>query len=177
MKRSIIMACLLSLSLTFSGCGETEESKALEAYREQMDAVFTNITDIHATMNAIDADSETATTQLLDCFDSLQTELNTMAEITVPDQFAGIEDLADEAAENMVQANALFHESFGNGSYNEYKAEAANEYYARVNKRLQIILQLFHGETPDLEGVTVTMESPDSVLSSGGETSDTEASE
>ena len=56
----------------------------------------------------------------------------------------------------MTTANEMYHEAFSNGSYNEYIAEAADEYYARVNKRLQFIILILHNETPEGDGVTVT---------------------
>ena len=150
---------LLTMTMVLTSCGKSQESEELKTYRTQMDTVFQNISDINDTMNNIDTESETATDDLLSCFDSLESELSGMADLTAPSQFSSVDKLADEAYENMTTANELYHEAFSNGSYNEYTAEAASEYYARVNKRLQYIIQILHGETPEGDGVTVTMES------------------
>lgn len=158
-SRFITTIFFLAVTIILTSCGKSQESEELKAYRTQMDTVFQNISDINDTMNTIDTESETATDDLLSCFDSLETELSGMAEFTAPTQFSSIDKLADEAYENMTTANELYHEAFSNGSYNEYTAEAASEYYARVNKRLQYIIQILHGETPEGDGVTVTMES------------------
>lgn len=150
---------LLIGSLLLTSCGNSQEAEQLKAYRTEMDTIFQSISDINDTMNNIDTESETATDELLSCFDSLEAELSAMSQLTAPDQFSSIDQLADEALENMTTANELYHDAFSNGSYNEYTAEAAGEYYARVNKRLQYIIQILHGETPEGDGVTVTMES------------------
>lgn len=150
---------LLTGSLFLTSCGKSQEAEQLKTYRTEMDTIFQNISDINDTMNNIDTETETATDDLLSCFDSLEAELSAMSQLTAPDQFSSIDELASEALENMTTANELYHEAFSNGSYNEYTAEAASEYYARVNKRLQYIIQILHGETPEGDGVTVTMES------------------
>ena len=158
-SRSFILCFLFMMSLALTSCGKSQDSGELQTYRTQMDTAFQNISDINETMNSIDTESETATDDLLACFDSLETELSDMATLTAPSQFSSVDKLADEAYENMTTANELYHEAFSNGSYNEYTAKAAGEYYARVNKRLQYIIQILHGETPEGDGVTVTMES------------------
>jgi len=157
--KGLIFITAVLVALALSGCGESKESAALKQYHSDMETVLQNISDINTAMNSIDAQSETATDELLSCFDSLEAEFSTMAGLTAPNQFSSIDELADEAMENMISANEMYHEAFSNGSYNEYIAEAADEYYARVNKRLRFIIQILHGETPEGDGVTVIIDS------------------
>ncbi len=151
----LTMALALTL-FTLGGCGKQAKPDKLEEYHSQMETILNNIADINDSMNQIDPDAETAVDELLSCFDSLQTEFGAMADLSAPEQFSSIDELADEALENMITANEMYHEALSNGSYNEYIAEAADEYYARVNKRLQYIILILHNETPEGDGVTVT---------------------
>lgn len=53
-------------------------------------------------LNNIDPESDTAMEDMLTALDDLAAEFNTLAEIEVPRQFSAIENLADEAGDNMV---------------------------------------------------------------------------
>lgn len=155
-KKLTMLLVLGTLCITLSGCGESKTSNELKEYRTQMETILGNISEINSNMNDIDESSEAAVEELLSYLDSLEGEFASMAELTAPSQFSSIDELADQAYDNMVTTNEMYHEAFSNSSYNEYVAEAALEYYERVNKRLQIIIQLLHGETPEGDGVTVT---------------------
>lgn len=149
----MILICTMSLLLT--GCGNKQE---LKSYEEQMSTFFTNIAELDSGMNEIDASADDAHTQLLDYLDSIETEFNHLAALEVPDEFLSVETLADEAAENMSQAVALYHQVFENETYDSTTASVADEYYARANVRLQYIISILHGEIPEGDNVTVTME-------------------
>ena len=55
-------------------------------------------------------------------------------------------------------ANDLYHQLFESETYDAAVANAAFEYYSRANVRLQYIVAILHGEIPEGENVTITME-------------------
>lgn len=149
--------CILSAVWLAAGCGKDE---TLTAYEEQMTVFFDNISELNANMNAVDVSDEAgAQNELLGCLDTLEAEFNRLAEAEVPDDFSSVESLANEAAENMTQAVALYHQLYEGEQYDAALANAANEYYSRANIRLQYIISILHGEIPEGENVTVTMDS------------------
>ena len=121
-----------------------------------MDNFFLEVETIHNTMNSIDPESETALDELFECLDDLDLLFASMAELEVPSDFSNVEELADEASENMTLAVENYHNAYSNDSYNAYTAGTANEYYARANKRLQYIIDILHGELPEGNDVVIT---------------------
>ena len=148
--------CFLFSLLFVTGCGKDEK---LTAYEEQMTLFFDNISELNANMNSVDVSDEvTAQAELLGYLDALETEFNSLAALEVPEDFISVESLADEAAENMTQAVALYHQLYESETFDTTLANAANEYYSRANIRLQYIISILHGEIPEGENVTVTMD-------------------
>lgn len=145
-----LSALLLAVSLT--GCGEDPK---LTKFKNDIEAFCNDIATIDANMNSIDAASESAPDELLDYLDQLEQSFKVLAEISAPEEYAYIEDLADEASAYMTTAVSSYHEAFGDNSYNEYTAEYARENYERAYLRVTVILQLLHGEDINIEGVTV----------------------
>lgn len=141
--------------LFLAGCGEDE---ALNTYQEDMETFFEHMAEFHENMNAIDVSEEDYVTQLLSYLDALDAEVAWMAELEVPEQFAVVEDLADEASENMRQAVSYFHMAYEAEEFMPNYEEAAREYYKRANLRIQYIIMLLHGEIPEGEGITYTEE-------------------
>ena len=88
-----------------------------------------------------------------------------MAELEVPEQFSAVDDLADEASENMRQAVSYFHMAYEAEEFMPNYEEAAREYYERANLRIQYIIMLLHGEIPEGENITYTEE--DSIFGGG----------
>lgn len=160
-KIAIICTGLLC-GLWLMGCGEDE---TLTAYQEDMNTFFEHLADFDENMNAIDADADDATQQLLSYLDQLQAEITWMAELETPDQFSAADSLADEADENMRQAVALYHSAFESEIFDEAMAEAAKQYYDRANLRIQYIRMILHGQIPEGEGITYTEEN--SILGGG----------
>lgn len=154
MKYKIIGVCLL-LALLLTACGEDE---ALNAYLEDMNTFFSRAAEYNENMNAIDRNSDTAMLELLGYLDALEEDIAWMAELEVPEQFSAAESLADEAAENMEQAVALFHKACDGETFDDATAQAAIEYYNRTNIRIQYIITILHGEIPEGEGVIYTEE-------------------
>lgn len=149
--------CFFVSTFFLVGCGK---SKELESYKEQMNTFFDNITKLDANMDAIDVsvDEAAAQEEMLGYLDTIEVEFNNLAALEVPEDFASVETLADEAAENMTQAVALYHQLFDSETYDAAVANAAFEYYSRANVRLQYIVAILHGEIPEGENVTITLE-------------------
>ena len=137
------------------GCGKNQ---ALEQYQADMTTFFEQISMYNDGMNSIDASAEDATNRILDYLDKVEEEIAWMAQLEVPSQFSAVEDLADEADENMKQAVALYHQAYEGDIFDEAVAQAAKEYYDRANIRIQYIITILHGEIPEGEGVTYTEE-------------------
>ena len=154
MKKYKIMGVCLFLVFLLTACGEDE---TLTAYQEDMNTFFERAAQYNENMNAIDRDSDTAVVELLGYLDAFAEDIEWMAGLEVPEQFSAAESLADEADENMKEAMTLFHAAY-DGSYDEASAQAAREYYDRVNIRIQYIIVILHGEIPEGEGVTYTEE-------------------
>ncbi len=144
------------------GCGKNQ---ALEQYQADMTTFFEQISMYNDGMNSIDASAEDATNRILDYLDKVEEEIAWMAQLEVPSQFSAVEDLADEADENMKQAVALYHQAYEGDIFDEAVAQAAKEYYDRANIRIQYIITILHGEIPEGEGVTYTEEN--SILGGG----------
>ena len=144
------------------GCGKNQ---ALEQYQADMTTFFEQISMYNDGMNSIDASAEDATNRILDYLDKVEEEIAWMAQLEVPRQFSAVEDLADEADENMKQAVALYHQAYEGDIFDEAVAQAAKEYYDRANIRIQYIITILHGEIPEGEGVTYTEEN--SILGGG----------
>lgn len=157
MIKRVVSACAgLVCGLLLTACGKDE---ALTTYQEDMNTFFEHIAEYNDGMNAIDASDEDAIDQLLSYLDQLQAEIKWMAELEVPDRFSAVDDLADEADENMQQAVSLYHQAYESEVFDEARAQAAREYYDRANIRIQYIITILHGEIPEGEGVTYTEES------------------
>lgn len=150
-NKLVVLCVVLLCGLWLTGCGEDEQ---LTAYQEDMNTFFAHIADIDEGMNAIDATTDDAKQQLLSYLDQLQAEITWMAELETPDQFSMVDSLADEADENMRQAVALYHSAYEAEVFDEALAQAAREYYDRVNLRIQYIRMIFQGEIPEGEGIT-----------------------
>lgn len=148
--RMLFAAVLASIMLT--ACGEDPE---LTRFRQSMDEFCTKVSQIDNSINNIDAESENATQELLAYLDELDLVFQTFAKLDFPEEFDYLEDLAEESSECMTEAVKSYHEAFSNGSYNQYIAEYAKEYYSRAYKRVQIIITFLHGEKPDDADLTI----------------------
>lgn len=162
LKRLIKLILCLLCALFLTGCGEDE---ALNAYQKDMETFFEHMAEFDENMNAIDVSQEDYVTQLLSYLDEMDAEVAWMAELEVPEQFSTVDDLADEASENMQQAVSYFHMAYEAEEFNPNYEEAAREYYKRANLRIQYIIMLLHGEIPEGEGITYTEE--DSIFGGG----------
>lgn len=146
--RKQALSFILSVSLTalvLTGCG-SDAADELSTYQASMNTFCDNISYLNDQINALDGTGESDVETLLGHLDTLDEQFAQMAELTVPDKFATIDHLADEASENMSMAVTYYHEAYDSGTYNPSYGDAAYEYYTRANVRLGYILQILHGE-------------------------------
>lgn len=148
MKRNIFFLPLLCLFLILclTGCGKKDA--ALESYRTNMEQFFENVKILDSSINAIDPDSESATADLLYLLDAMDTSFAQMALLEVPDSFPGVEELADQASENMSQAVSYYHQAY-DGEFDASAENVAYQYYERANLRFQYIASILHGDIPE----------------------------
>jgi len=152
-KRKFLLLAIL-LGMMLSGC-QKETNDELESYKESMSSFYDKLSYLDEAINGIDPESETAVAQLLGYLDEMNEAYKSMAELTIPDEFSGISDIAVEAADYMEMADQFYHEAYDNefDSDTEY---LAGQYYQRACSRVLVMLQVLHGEVPSGEGVTVT---------------------
>jgi len=141
--------------LVLCACGKDEQ---LEEYKTQMSLFFDQIAELDSNMNAIDASAEDAVGQLLSYLDAAEAAFEHLADLEVPKEFGSVENLADEAAENMTQAVSFYHQLYEAEDYDSHVAMMADEYYKRANIRLQYIISILHGEMPEGDNVRIIMD-------------------
>ncbi|MBD5471624.1 MAG: hypothetical protein HDR20_01595 [Lachnospiraceae bacterium] len=137
------LLCFIMFSLT--GCGKDDK---IENYKANMNQFFENIRIFDSSINAIDPNSETATTELLSLLDSMNTSFSQMASLEVPESFPGVEDLATQASEYMSEAVSFYHQAY-DGEYDATLEDVARQNYERANLRLQYIVSILHGDIPE----------------------------
>ena len=152
--RAFCLAGCLSL-LLLSGCGKDQE---LEQFYSEMESFTERANQNFQTLSGIDPSSENAVDELLAAMDSLAETFTVLAEISVPEEFASSEEIADEASSYMTEAVALYHEAYADGGYSENTAATAQENYDRAVMRMNVISEVLQGETPTDAAVTVTTE-------------------
>ncbi len=151
-KRFLLLFAVLVIAISATGCGEGPK---LAKFRNDMDSFCQDISEIDTNINNIDASSESARDELLGYLDQLDQSFKVLADMSVPEEFSYIEELADEASSYMTTAVASYHEAYSNNSYNEYTAEYARENYERACKRVTVMIKLLHGENISDADVTV----------------------
>nr|WP_304955034.1 hypothetical protein [uncultured Acetatifactor sp.] len=143
-KISVIFPALF-IAVILTACGEDTE---LSRFRKSMDDFCTRISEIDDSINHIDAQSDAAVTELLDCLDDLDSTFQDFAQLDFPQEFDYLENLADESSEYMTEAVKSYHDAYGSDNYDEYTAEYAKQNYSKAYKRIQIIISFLHGEEP-----------------------------
>lgn len=145
-KRCLSFIFILLFTINLCGCGK---NATLENYKANMNQFFENIKVIDSSINSIDANSETATSQLLTLLDTMDTSFAQMASLEVPDSFPGVEQLADEASSYMTEAVSYYHQAFDGEIYDANSADIARQNYERANVRIQYIITILHGDIPE----------------------------
>ncbi len=142
-KAAFLLGCML---LLLTGCGK---DAALENYKANMNQFFENIRIIDSSINALDPNSETATSDLLALLDSMDTSFSQMASLEVPDGFPGVAELAAEASEYMSEAVSYYHQAYEADPYDATLEDIARQNYDRANVRFQYIVSIIHGNIPE----------------------------
>lgn len=156
-----IAALLCCLMLGITGC---KGDDSIDNYKANMTQFFENIEIYDSSINAIDPNSETATTDLLRLLDSMDTTFAQMASLEVPEGFPGVEELADEASLYMSDAVSCYHQAYDN-EYDSVMEEVAYQYYQQANIRFQYIVSILHGDIPEEIFVYEDEEAADETLS------------
>ncbi|MBR1931972.1 MAG: hypothetical protein IJ833_10995 [Lachnospiraceae bacterium] len=155
-RRFLCFGCAILAALALCACGRDSE---ITQFKDAIDSFCTNISTIDTAINNIDAESDTAASELLLHLDELDAEFKTFGELDFPDEFNYLEPLADESSTYMTEAVSSYHEVYkDDSSYNTSNAAYAKENYARAYKRVQIIIAFLHGEDPENMGLIITEE-------------------
>lgn len=144
-KKFLTLSLVFVMIFSLAGCGADPE---LTRFKKDMDTFFTALADLDEAINSIDPDSISATTELLSYLDQEDEQFKILAEMPVPEEFAYLDPLMDEASSYMTEAVDSYHEAYSNNSYNEYVAAYAYENYLRAYKRVQYIIDVLHGNLP-----------------------------
>lgn len=160
-KKTYLLTAVLLVSALLAGCGKNAE---LDKFYSEMDDFTAQVNISFDNLNSVDPESETGVEDMLAAMDDLAAQFTVLADIEVPRQFSAVEDLADEAGENMTEAARLYREAYADEEYNENVASAALEYYNRAVKRLNYISLILQGEMPTDDSITIITEMMPPVL-------------
>lgn len=145
-------------SARFCSFGRLRQNAELDKFYSEMDDFTAQVNISFDNLNSVDPESETGVEDMLAAMDDLAAQFTVLADIEVPRQFSAVEDLADEAGENMTEAARLYREAYADEEYNENVASAALEYYNRAVKRLNYISLILQGEMPTDDSITIITE-------------------
>ncbi len=158
--RKFVLTLLICLALT--GCGEQEgKNPDLVKFEENINAICDSIVAIDNEINSIEFSYEDedrykdAKDALIEQLNLLEKEFIKFSEIDFPADYDYLEKMADEAGAYMTEAVNSYTLMYGDDGYTVNMEEYANENYSRAYKRINIILALLRGETPDEEGLTI----------------------
>lgn len=144
-KRYIIIITFLLMTMILGGCGSDPE---LARFKTNFENFCANVVTLDTSINNIDPEAENAITKLLKYINQMDEQFTAMAGLEFPEEFAYLEELADEAAEYMSEAAEAYEKAYSGETYDEAMNEYATKNYKRAYKRLQIILIYLHGEEP-----------------------------
>lgn len=157
---NIIIISILTLALT--GCGyKTEEEKALATFSNSIKSFTNTVLSIDMQMNEFDVTDEKAREDFLIMFDNLESEFQSLANLSAPEQYLSIEPLADEASENMSLAVSYFHSAYEADEFNATDANIAHQYYDRAMTRIEYIGYILSGEIPEDDNVIIHEDTSD----------------
>ncbi len=142
-KRLLIVLSVLTFVLC--GCSNPEEDKQLAVYKANMELFFQNVETLNDNINMINPEDESSSSELLGYLDSLNTNFQQMAQLTVPPELDALSQLAINASNDMNEAVKLYKVAY-EGEYSSVDAETAFLYYKRANSELKSIVKIIHGE-------------------------------
>jgi hypothetical protein len=155
----------LLAAVILTACGGNDDDE-ISRFKDEVDTFCLSISDLGTKIDNVDAESETAIEEILGYIDEMDEEFKSFAEVDFPEQFDYLESIADEASEYMSTAAESFRDAYTNEEYDEemFKAEYeyARENEARAYKRIQIIITILHGESPESVGLVTSDEQTES---------------
>ncbi|MCR5127127.1 MAG: hypothetical protein K6B69_03395 [Lachnospiraceae bacterium] len=126
-----------------TACGNTKTDPALEKYRSDMSSFSSTVSSLGQAINAIDPSSPTASAELLNDLDQMNTAFRNMAALTIPDEYSDVATLVYEASAYMNDAASLYHDAYGDNGYNDEYATQAQNQYQNAMQRVSSIGQYF----------------------------------
>lgn len=160
-----ILLTAISMSVCLFGCGGSanNDEQALADFSSEIADFTEYIKEADAQMNSLDTTDKASIDSFLEILDNMDEEFKKLSELDAPNQYQDVENLADEASENMSLAVSCYHTFFENEQFSEQDANIAYEYYTRAMKRVKYIgYMLAGGEIPEEENVTIYEEANDS---------------
>lgn len=134
---------LIILCALLTACGNAKTDPALEDYRTNMSSFSSTISSLGRAIDSIDPNSATASAELLNDLDQMNTAFQNMAALTIPADYSDVETLVYEAAAYMNDAASLYHDAYGENGYNDEYATQAKTQYDNAMQRLTSIGQYF----------------------------------
>ncbi len=129
---TIFLAFMILFSgLTLTSCGNLP-SQETSAYQNDMTDFTNKIVELGENINRIDADSETAVSELLSYYDEMDAAFFSLTEMDIPDEYADAEILAERASKYMTQAVLYYHTAFESETFDDMALETANTYYEKA---------------------------------------------
>ncbi|MCM1103548.1 MAG: hypothetical protein NC409_05525 [Clostridium sp.] len=123
---------VLSVVLTsLTSCGNIQ-SQETSLYQNDMTNFTNTIVAIGENINQIDADSDTAVSELLAYYDEMDEAFLSLTEMDIPSEYADAEILAERASKYMTQAVLYYHTAFEAEVLDEMALETANTYYEKA---------------------------------------------
>lgn len=159
------MAAALLSAICLSGCGRntSDDEKALADFSVSISDFSKYIQEVDGKINSLDVSKRESTEELLEILDDMDEKFSIFAEVEVPIQYYAVENLANEASENMSQAVSYYHSAYESEEFNKSFADAAYEYYTRAMTRVTYIGYVLSGEgLPDNDNIIIHEESNDS---------------
>ncbi len=132
-KSTLVLFTMLLIAFLqlLTSCGSLP-SQETSIYQNDMTDFTNKIIEIGDNINHIDANSDTAVSELLSYYDELDTTFFSLTEMDIPDEYADAEILAERASKYMTQAVLYYHTAFEAEPLDEMALETANTYYERA---------------------------------------------
>lgn len=165
-KKFIYIPVVLAVSACLWGCNRsTDEEKELADFSKSISEFASSIKEADQKINSLDVTNMDSADELLKILDDLDSDFAKLAEVSAPEQYIGIESLADEASQNMSMAVSFYHSAFESEIFNENEADVAYQYYGRAMQRVEYIGYILTGdEIPENDNITIYEENNDSKL-------------
>ena len=144
--KKILLLTLLCIFL--NGCSKAPAANT--KFMNEFNTFCTNVSDINEAINKLEniptdeAGLTEATQNLMYYLDMLDDEFKKLSNIDFPEEYDGLEKLADEASEYMTEAVRSYHIVYEE-EYTESMEEYANNNYSRAYKRVQYMVTTMNG--------------------------------